>query len=87
MDADILLTLFVVSFCCDQEVLRLSEVSRFTSVICAPAGETANHRNLCRWFAGPRDHTGGNSTVEWRAEDGARYASVGRRTWGRSGTL
>ena len=72
MDADTLLTLLVVSFSCDQEVLRLSVASRSTGEICAPAAEAANHRNLCRWFAGPRDHTGGNSTVEWRAEDDAR---------------
>ena len=69
MDADTLLTLLVVSFSCDQEVLRLSVASRSTGEICAPAAEAANHRNLCRRLA---VHTGGNSTAEWRAEDDAR---------------
>ena len=34
MDADTLLTLLVVSFSCDQEVLRLSVASRSTGEIC-----------------------------------------------------
>jgi len=72
MDEDTLLTLLVVSFSCDEEVLRLSVASRSTGVICAPVAEAANHRNLCRRLAVLREHTGGNSTAEWRAEDDAR---------------
>jgi len=72
MDEDEILTLLVVSYSEDKEVVQLAVTSRTTSRICAPVVEAAHHRGLCRRLSVLAQHTGGSTTAEWRAEDDAR---------------
>jgi len=72
MDEDQLLTLLVVRFSNDPEVLQLSITCRAANRICSQAADAANNRNLSKRLAQLREHTGGDTTAEWRAEDDAK---------------
>ena len=72
MDENRLLTLIVVRFSQDSEVLQLALVCRDAYRACEFAVDAANNRRLGVKFQQLREHTGGDTTREAQAEQDAR---------------
>ena len=74
MDENALLTRLVVSFSVDAEAITISQLCRSAYRIAAGAADAANNRKISERLAVLREHSGGDTEAEARAErDSAEF--------------